>query len=185
MNRAGAAPAAHHGGRPLLGLRRRPGRLALMLMRMPLRAYRHGKGYLLGHVFLAFTHVGRRSGAEHQAVAMVLRHDRGTGEAVICAAWGPDTDWYRNLQARPATTVTLGRDSFAPAQRFLGDEEAFDVLRQFRAAHPHRVHLISRILGWGDLDDDVRVREFVRDRPLIAFRPYRAGEHRTRSTAAG
>ncbi len=37
--------------RPLLGLRRRPGRLALALFRMPLNAYRHGAGALLGPPF--------------------------------------------------------------------------------------------------------------------------------------
>lgn len=45
--------------RPLLGLRRKPGRLALALFRMPLRAYRHDAGWLLGLRFIEFTHLGR------------------------------------------------------------------------------------------------------------------------------
>ena len=72
--------------RPLLGLRRRPGRLALALFRMPLNAYRHDAGWLLGGTFLQFTHVGRKTGQPHDTVAMVLRHDDPTGEVVICAA---------------------------------------------------------------------------------------------------
>src|SRR6476659_9794947 len=116
------APPRPSDRRPLLGLRRKPGRLALALFRMPLRAYRHHAGGLLGHTFLQLTHVGRRTGQPHDAVAMVLRYDKATSEAVICAAWGPDTDWVRNLRAGRARRVQLIRESFTPEHRFLGDD---------------------------------------------------------------
>ena len=159
--------------RPLLGLRRQPGRLALTFMRLPLNAYRHDKGHLLGKTFIEFDHVGRKSGKTYQSVAMVLGYDKATGEAVIMRAW--DTDWYRNVTAHPATRVRLGRDSFTPEQRFLTEDEAFQVVQRFRSAHPHRVHLASRIIGWGDLDDDQKLRAFVHEHPFIAFRPQTAG----------
>jgi deazaflavin-dependent oxidoreductase (nitroreductase family) len=157
--------------RPLLGLRRRPGRLAAAFFRLPLKAYQHDAGPAMGRTFLAFTHVGRRTGQPHQTVAMVLRHDPGTGEAVIAAAWGPETDWYRNLRAHPAVQVQLGGRTFTPEQRFLAGEEAFDVAVRFRREHPHRLRFFSTVLGWGDLRDDDRVREFVRTHPFVAFRP--------------
>jgi len=158
--------------RPLLGLRRRPGRLALALFRMPLRAYRHdAAGVLLGRTFLQLTHVGRKTGQPHNAVAMVLGYDEAAHEAIICAAWGPETDWIRNLRAGPAARVRLGRESFTPEHRFLSDDEAFDVAARFRRQHPHRLRLISGILGWGDLRDDARVRRFVQTHPFVAFRP--------------
>jgi deazaflavin-dependent oxidoreductase (nitroreductase family) len=159
------------GRRPLLGLRRKPGRLALVAFRMPLNAYRHDAGWVLGRTFLAFTHTGRKTGQSHDAVAMVLRYDEARREAVICAAWGPDTDWYRNLQARPAVKVQMGRESFPPTQRFLTDDEAFAVAVAFRHEHPHRLRLLSTILGWGDLRDDDNVCDFVRGHPFVAFRP--------------
>jgi len=155
-------------------VRKKPGRLALVFMRMPLRAYAHDQGHLLGHAFLEFTHVGRKSGKPYKAVAMVLRYDQTTGEAVIFAGWGPDTDWYRNLQAHPATNVKLARASFTPTQRFLSDDEAFEVIVKFRAVHPRRVHLASRILAWDDLYDDEKAREFVHAHPFLAFRPHTA-----------
>jgi hypothetical protein len=43
---------------------------------------------------------------------MVLRYDADAHEAVICAGWGPDTDWVRNLRAGPAVQVRLGRGRF-------------------------------------------------------------------------
>ena len=162
-------PARAH--RPLLGLRRRPGRLAVAFFRLPLKAYQHNAGPAVGRTFLAFTHVGRKSGKPFQTVAMVLRYEPATGEAVIVAGWGPQTDWYRNLKAHPAVQVQLGGQTFTPAQRFLTDEEAFDVVVRFRREHPYRVRFFSRVLGWGDLRDDARVREYIGSHPFVAFRP--------------
>jgi deazaflavin-dependent oxidoreductase (nitroreductase family) len=160
-----------HPRKPLLGLRRKPGRLALALFRMPLRAYRHDAGWLLGHTFLEFTHTGRKSGQRYETVAMVLRYDADAREAIICAAWGPGTDWVRNLRAGPAAQVRLGRASFTPQHRFLSHDEAFDVAVQFRREHPQRLRLLSTILGWGNLRDDAAVHDFIRTHPFVAFRP--------------
>jgi deazaflavin-dependent oxidoreductase (nitroreductase family) len=125
-----------HPRKPLLGLRRKPGRLALAVFRMPLRAYRHDAGWLLGRTFVEFTHTGRKTGRRYETVAMVLRYDADAREAVICAAWGPDTDWVRNLRAGPAARVRLGRESFTPQHRFLSEGEAFDVAAWFRTRAP-------------------------------------------------
>ena len=79
---------------------------------MPLRAYRHDAGWLLGRTFMEFVHTGRKTGKPYETVAMVLRYDPDAHEAVICAGWGPDTDWVRNLRAGPAARARLGRESF-------------------------------------------------------------------------
>ena len=101
--------------RPLFALRRKPGRLAVAVFRLPLKAYQHNAGPAVGRTFVMFTHVGRKTGQPHQTVAMVLRDNTATGEAVICAGWGPHTDWYRNLQAHPAVKVQLGGQTLHPA----------------------------------------------------------------------
>jgi deazaflavin-dependent oxidoreductase (nitroreductase family) len=170
----GGAVASGPGGRavrPLLGLRHKPGRLALGVFRLPLLAYRRGWGGLLGHTFLLLVHAGRKTGKPYSAVAMVLRYDPRTHEAVICSAWGPDTDWVRNIRARPGLRVQIGRESFTPVQRFLSEEESFAVAAGFRRRHPHRTRLLASILGWGDLRSDAAVRDFVRARPFVSFRP--------------
>lgn len=157
--------------RPLLGFRRRPGRLVLWVFRLPLPLYRAGYGWLLGHTFLVVTHAGRRTGQPHATAAMVLARDAATGEAVICSAWGPRTDWIRNLRARPALQIQIGRTSFVPRQRFLTAEEAFAVGVDFRRRHPWRLRLLRRVLGLGDLRSDPALRELVSTRPFVAFRP--------------
>jgi deazaflavin-dependent oxidoreductase (nitroreductase family) len=155
----------------LLGLRRAPGRLTLAVFRLPLHLYRHGGGWLLGRTFLFLVHVGRTTGEPHETVAMVLGQDVGTRELVICSAWGPEADWIRNLRSAPAKEVRIGRERFAPQHRFLTDEEAVTVGIAFRQRHPHRLRLISALLGWGDLREDDAMREFVRGHPFVALRP--------------
>lgn len=157
--------------KPLLGFRRTPGRLALVVFRMPLFLYRRGWGWMLGHTFLLLVHAGRRTGTPHAMVAQTLAYDPVTGEAVICSAWGPNSDWLRNIRARPALRVEIGRASFAPEQRFLTDDEAFEVAVDYRRRHPWRLRLEALIFGWDDLRSDAAVREFVRERPFVSLRP--------------
>ena len=104
-------------------------------------------------------------------VAMVLRYDRQTEEAVICSGWGPDADWVRNIRVRPALRVQIGRESFTPQQRFLSEDESLAVVGGFGRRHPWRLRLVTSILGWGDLRSDAAAREFVSARPFVSFRP--------------
>jgi deazaflavin-dependent oxidoreductase (nitroreductase family) len=171
MNTPAPSAADNPSHRQVIGLRRKPGRLALAVFRLPLHAYRRNAGWLLGRTFLAFVHLGRKTGQPHETVAMVLRYSAATEEAVICAAWGPGTDWVRNLRAGHATQVKLGRKSFTPTQRFLSDTEALEVMAEFRHSHPWRLRLVSAVLGLGDLRNDATARTFVTTHPFVAFRP--------------
>jgi deazaflavin-dependent oxidoreductase (nitroreductase family) len=157
--------------KPLLGLRRQPGRLALGVMRMPLLLYRRGWGWLLDHTFLLITHTGRKTGKRRETVVMALRYDPHTREAVVCSAWGSNTDWIRNLRAHPALAIEIGRQSYTPEQRFLSEDESVAVAMEFRRRHPWRSRILATILGWGDLGSEAAVREFVCSRPFVSFRP--------------
>lgn len=157
--------------RPLLGLRRTPGRLALAVFRLPLRLYHHDLGWLVSRTFLLLVHTGRNTGRPHEMVAMILTYDPATREAVICSGWGPNVDWVRNLHAGPAQKVVIGRDSYAPAHRFLTEDEALAAMDEFRRRHPARVRLFSGILGWGDTRPEAAARAFVREHPFVSLRP--------------
>ncbi len=167
--------AQHHplGKRPLLGLRRQPGRVALAAMRLPRPLYHRGWGWMLDHLFLLIAHQGRRTGTRHETVAMPLAYDPVTREVVVCSAWGPNTEWMRNLRAHPALQIQIGHESYVPEQRFLSEDESVAVVEGFRRRHPWRVRLFAAILGWGDLSSETAVREFVRTRPFVSFSPRR------------
>jgi deazaflavin-dependent oxidoreductase (nitroreductase family) len=170
-----ATPHARHATRPLLGLRRQPGRLALAAMRLPRPLYHRGWGRLLGHTFLLITHQGRKTGKRRETVAMALTYDPETQEAVVFSAWGPNTEWIRNLQAHPALQIQIGHETYVPEQHFLDEDEAVAVGTAFREQHPWRLRLFATILGWGDLRTEAAMRELVRNRPFVSFRPARPG----------
>lgn len=149
LGSSAASHPADRAAKPLLGLRRKPGRLALAVFRLPLPLYRRGWGGLLDHTFLLLVHAGRKTGKPHSAVALVLTYDRQTHEAVICSAWGQDTDWVRNIRVRPALQVQIGRESFTPQRRFLSEDESLAVVAGFGRRHPWRLRLVTSILGWG------------------------------------
>jgi deazaflavin-dependent oxidoreductase (nitroreductase family) len=168
------AAATHRPGsksRPLLGLRRQPGRLALAVMSLPRPLYHHGWGRLLDHTFLMITHRGRTTGKPRETVAMALTYDAQTHEAVVCSAWGPNAGWIRNLRAHPALRIQIGGESYIPQQHFLSEDEAVAVVVGFRRRHRGRWRLIAAILGWEDLSSEAAVRDFVRRRPFVSFRP--------------
>jgi deazaflavin-dependent oxidoreductase (nitroreductase family) len=147
----------------------------LAVFRLPLRLYRKGRGWLLGDTFLLLVHAGRKTGQPYSTVAMVLRYDPRSREAVICSAWGKDADWIRNIQAHPALRVQIGRESFTPDHRFLSPDESVAVLARFQRQHPYRSQLLASVLGWGDLRSDAAAREFVSTRPFVSFRPLSPG----------
>ena len=159
--------------KPLLGIRRQPGRLVLAVMRTPRPLYRRGWGWMLHHTFLLIAHQGRKTGKRRETVAMALTYDANTREAVVFSAWGPNTEWIRNLRAHPALQIQIGRESYAPEQRFLSEDESVAVVVEFRCRHPWRLRFFAAILGWGDLSSDTAVREFVRSRPFVSFQPTR------------
>jgi len=177
METSVASHPADRRAKPLLGLRQQPGRLALALFRLPLPLYRRGWGWLLGHTFLLLVHAGRKTGKPYSTVAMVLSYDPQTHEAVICSAWGKDTDWIRNIRARPALQVQIGRESFTPDHRFLSEDESLAVVADFQRRHPQRLRLLVSILGWADLRSDAAARDFVNTRPFVSLRPTEGCSH--------
>ena len=166
--------AHEHHERSLLGLRQQPGRLTLAVMRLPRPLYHRGWGRLLDHTFLLIAHQGRKTGKRRETVAMALTYAPDRKEIVVCSAWGPNSEWMRNLRAHPALEIQVGGESWVPEQRFLSEDEAVAVALEFRQRHRWRLRLLSTILGWGDLSTEAAVRAVVRSRPFVAFHPAQA-----------
>ncbi len=143
-------------------------------MRLPLPLYQRGWGWLLDHTFLLITHQGRKTGKRRETVAMALLYEPETREVVVCSAWGANSDWIRNIRVRPALQIQIGREVYVPEQRFLSEDESVAVAVGFRRRHPGRLRLLGAMLGWGDLGSEAAVREFVRTRPFVSFRPAQA-----------
>ena len=99
------------------------------LFRAPIYLYRCHLGWLFGKRLLLLTHTGRRSGLRRQTVLEVVEYRQDGPEVVVANGFGPDSDWVRNIQAKPDEEVTVGAEHFAATHRFLGQEEAAAVIR--------------------------------------------------------
>ena len=139
-------------------------------MRMPRPLYHRGWGWMLDHTFLLIAHQGRKTGKRRETVAMALTYDPDTREAVVFSAWGPNTEWIRNLRAHPALQIQIGRESYVPSSDSSPKTRASLWRREFRRRHPWRTRLFAAILrlGGSDLGDG---GEGVRSEPPVRFVP--------------
>jgi len=148
---------------------RPPSGLLRWLLRAPIPVYRAGLGWLFGHRLLMLTHTGRRTHEQRRTVVEVVTYDARTHESIVAAGWGTATQWYRNIQVSTATEIHTGGEHYRPVQRFLGEEEAREVLEGYLAAHRFAARFVLRWLGyeWSAAGRE----EFLRTVRLVGFRP--------------
>ncbi len=136
--------------------------------------YRRDLGWVLGRRFLEVTHIGRNSGKERYAVLEVVKIDPASGESIVASAFGPNADWYRNLQATPAVRIRQGREEYVPEQRFLDGDEIRVVASEFASAHPVEARVANRVMdviGAVPMGTYPTAEELFASFPMVAFRP--------------
>ena len=160
---------------PVTPSEHRPGPILRRVLRTPARLYDWNAGWLLGHRFLRLTHVGRRSGRHYRTVLEVIGTGPAPEEVIVIAGLGRSADWYRNLQAHPAVEVAIARQRFRPTHRFLGEQEAIEVLAEYERRNRWVAPLVHWVLSWlvgweYDGREDAR-RRLAHELPLVALRP--------------
>lgn len=145
------------------------------VFRTPIPLFHLGLGRLFGKRVMLLTHIGRRSGLRRETLLEVVKYRNDGPEVVVANGFGPGSDWVRNIEAKPEKVeVTLGSRHFPADHRFLGEQEAVDVVKDYE----HRNRFIAPIvrkgfswlLGWRYCGSDEDRRRFVQQIPLIAFR---------------
>jgi deazaflavin-dependent oxidoreductase (nitroreductase family) len=142
---------------------------------LPLYLYRWHLGWLVGHRFLMVTHLGRKTGRRRQTGLEVVHYDPATQECIVVAAWGEQTDWYRNLQAHPAMEVQVGSTRYPPVQRFLTFEETWALLCDYQRVHPRGLRVLLRFMGYGYHGSQEDLRAIAQVVRAVAFRPPQQG----------
>jgi F420H(2)-dependent quinone reductase len=108
-------------------------------------------------------------------VLEVVEYREKGPEFVVVSGFGPDSDWVRNIEARPGEEVTVGSQHFIASHHFLGEDEAMAVIKGYerrnRLIAPIVRHGFSWLLGWRYRGGENDRRQLVRQLPLIAFRP--------------
>jgi deazaflavin-dependent oxidoreductase (nitroreductase family) len=111
----------------------------------PRHLYRLGLGRLLGRRFVMVEHTGRVSGRPRETVLEVIRADASSMD--VAAAWGPRSDWLRNVLAEPSVRVSSGRLRSAPATAGVLDVEvATAVFDEYARVHPKAARAVGRAL---------------------------------------
>ncbi len=145
------------------------------LLRAPVCLYRWRLGWLLGHRFLLLTHIGRRSGLRRHTVLEVVEYRKDGPEVVVANAFGPASDWVRNIEANPGAEITIGSRHFVAAHRSLGEDEAIRVIQGYEHRNRFMGPIVRRgfswLLGWQYRGGESDRRRLVRQLPLIAFHP--------------
>ncbi len=148
-----------------------PRGLARLGFRFPIKLYHLGLGGLFGTRLLLLTHTGRKTGKERQTVLEVVRYDKGTTTFVVTAGFGPESDWYRNIQANPRVTVQCKRSRWEMAARFLTPEESAEELFDYARRHPLALRELSRFMGYSVDGSQEDIRALGRELPMVAFQP--------------
>jgi deazaflavin-dependent oxidoreductase (nitroreductase family) len=138
--------------------------------------WRYRLGWLTGHSLLVLTHRGRRTGRERRTVLYVQRYDRETREATVLSVWG-DSQWLRNIRASPALGVEIGLQRYRPVQRFLTEDEIFEIEKRFRRRHRIVAWGQARLMRWPWPATDEELRELSAGLRGVAFRPALPAEH--------
>ncbi len=79
------------------------------VQRIHRRLYDSGKGWLVGWLILLLRHTGRKSGKEY---ATPMQYEKIGADYYVGSARGSQADWFRNVQANPHVTVSVGRRKF-------------------------------------------------------------------------
>jgi deazaflavin-dependent oxidoreductase (nitroreductase family) len=146
-----------------------------LVYRAPALLYRWHYGWLLGHRFLLLIHVGRRTGRLRHTVLEVVEYRQATSEAIVLSAYGPHTEWLRNIDATGRVDVVIGAQRFVATHRRIDVDEAASVLtgylRRNRFAAPIIRAVLGRFLGWRFDGSNEHCRRVAAQLPFIAFRP--------------
>lgn len=140
------------------------------IFKLPVFLYRLRLGWLLGRIFMQITHVGRHSGKVRRTVLAVLRFDVKTNEIFAVSAW-KGSDWYYNIQAKPALQVESGFVRYIPIQRTLSPEEITTTFIEYRTQHPIFSRMICRIPGWKWDSSYEEFLELAHTLHGVAFKP--------------
>jgi len=145
------------------------------LFRGPVYLYRWHLGWLFGRRCLLLSHIGRRTGLRRETVLEVVEYRPQGPEVIVVNGFGRESDWVRNIESKSGEEVTVGLQHFRATHRFLGENEAAEVMRGYerrnRFIRPVVLRGLSWILGWDYHGSDADRHRLVRQLSLIAFRP--------------
>jgi deazaflavin-dependent oxidoreductase (nitroreductase family) len=147
-----------------------PGVVFKWLFRVPIFFYRIGLP-VFGSFVLLLTTKGRKSGRPRHT-PLEYHREPDTGDLIIMAGWGGNTDWRRNIQADPYVRVQAGCHRFEALAEPLSDAEVAASLAEVLRLNPASASIWSRWAGEpvnsGSTDSLLRAARFF---PCFRLKP--------------
>jgi len=123
-----------------------PKGLLRFLLRGPIWLYRAKLGWILGKRFLMLTHTGRKSGQLRRVVLEVVSHDDKTGAYFVAVGWRDKADWFKNIQVKPAVTITIGLQTITASAQVMSPSDATKIYLAYAQGHPLAFRELSRLM---------------------------------------
>lgn len=143
-----------------------------IVVRFPILLYRLKLGWLFGKRTLLLEHRGRKSGVVRKAVIEIVDRDEQTGSYIAAAAWGNQSDWYKNIQADPMVNITVGATRFSASAKTLSADDAAQHLNAYAIRHPFAFRrLVSRLTNSKSHDTSQIIRSLTEAIPFVEFVP--------------
>jgi len=135
-----------------------PTGLIRILFRMPVYAYRVGLGWIFGKRLILIDHVGRKTGKLHRVVVEVVEWEKGTGNVIVVAGYGEQTQWYKNLREQPNTTIQIGSRKCAVAVELLAPQDREDIIARYLEKYGKLTGQLFSMIGysWDGTETDAR-----------------------------
>jgi deazaflavin-dependent oxidoreductase (nitroreductase family) len=153
-----------------------PTGLNRLMFRLPIWFYKLHIGWLLGGRFLLLNHVGRKSGQARQVVLEVVGHDKETDTYYVASGFGPQAQWFQNLQETTAVSIQVGRKKMPVTAHILSSEESGNTMVAYAHNHPKAAKNLMKFCGYlvdgSDEDYFVMGSEHI---PFVAFEPRNEG----------
>ena len=140
-----------------------PRGLLKVLFRVPVYFYRFGLGWLFGKKFVLINHIGRVTGLDRQAVVEVVEREAGTGNVIVAAGYGEQTQWYRNLRANPETVIQIGNREHPVRAEFVSPEGGEDIIARYIGRYGAVAAGLFRMMGYEWDGTEAGAREIARD----------------------
>ena len=133
-----------------------------ILFRIPVYFYRIGLGWLLGNRFVLINHIGRKTGTEHQAVVEVVEWEKGTENVIVVAGYGEQTQWYKNLEKLPKTTIQIGNRKYPVSVEFIKPEDGEDIIARYMERYGRLTGQLFSMIGYEWDGSEKGAREIAR-----------------------
>jgi len=145
-----------------------------IVFRFPILLYNLNLGWLFGERALLLEHRGRKSGIIRKVVVEVVDHDVQKGSYTVAAAWGNQSDWYKNIKAEPNVNVEVGTKRFAALAKTLSADDAAHHLNAYAARHPFALRQLgSHLFVFKSHDTGQIIKSLTEAIPFVEFIPVR------------